>query len=62
MWELRPRIASVRPIDLAETMDLRDVPATLATKQGVAIGGRLLAAAGSLGAGTVAGFPAAVAP
>jgi hypothetical protein len=40
MWEPRPRIASVRPIDLAEAMDLRDVPATLATKQGVAIGGR----------------------
>jgi hypothetical protein len=42
-------------------MDLRDVPATLATKQGVAIGGRLLAAAGSLDAGipAVAGFPAA---
>ena len=63
MWEPRPRIASVRAIDLAETMDLRDVPATLATKQGVAIGGRMLAAAGSPWRrdATVARYRAAVA-
>lgn len=56
-------MASIRPIDLAKIVGSNDAPATVATELGVAIGERLFAAAGSLGAGTpaVAGLPAAVA-